>query len=279
MPGGNHNYQRTQELKKFFREFYQPVVINYFDNITEENWNEQYADKGFTKAEAKKLFLIDPLKDSIPAMKERAELFNAWFKPTPMPAMYAVPVARFDSEQPTYKPQVCLKFEKAYPMQETDKDDAGLFDAELSFRLQWEESSVSEAKIKSLAAIVKSKFANPLFKWKKGTKYYRYADDDRKYTLSCFGDTKTDAANLFATVVSVQGDTYNPSFLKTTESDKIYSQNPGSEVVLGKPQKKLRRRPIGLVQFAWAQFSWHKLRHPIILVDTTYRWPDPLLRA
>lgn len=189
-------------------------------------------------------------------------LFHSIIKGNELLPIYAIPVAKFKSEAVAYKPQCFLKF--VSDPNDDNMHERGVLEAEISFRLMWENTSVSQ--IKSLALKIHSELATPPYVWKKGVDILSYRDVKRGYELRLYVPSFQIGEAVVKKILNIQNHPFELEFCNYSESKSTFPVNPGTKVVLGKTQKKIRRRPIGNVTFYSADFDWGDLNEPIRLV-------------
>lgn len=187
---------------------------------------------------------------------------------------YGIPVAKFKSECVAYSPQCLLKFMRADSSDEREHEP-GVLEAEISFRLQWEEVTMS--KIEALARKIHQVFATPLFTWKKGTHIYSYRDLKKGYELRLYCYTPLEGQRVVKKILEIQGHLFDERYESHSESGATFPVNPGTRTVLGKTVPKIRRRPVGNVKFQFAQFDWGELNQPILLVGPPFGKASPVV--
>ncbi|MCL1474420.1 hypothetical protein [Argonema antarcticum] len=216
--------------------------------------------------------------DSAPIIGNRILLFQMYVgnaKAMQAP-LYGLPVSKFKSEAVAYQPQILLKF-VAYDSEDEPNHEKGILDTQISFRLKWSESEVTESRIKSVANNIYSIFATPLYKWKKGVEIFSYRDIKNGYELRIYCYSQAEGEQVCKQVLKIQNHTFNPDFVNESKSRKSFPANPGTRFVLGETKKKIRQRPIGTVRFHYAQFDWAELSEPILLVGAPYIGGDPVV--
>lgn len=254
----------TAIIRRFALLEHNPRVRQYFRDIDDG----EAANLEGGRALARQACLVDN-QDTIDIIQFKMWLFNDYIARSDNVPFYGIPVTRFHSESVEYKPQVLLYFQGN---KEDEDGQPGLLSAEISFRLFWEENSISMARLESLARKIKAEMATPRYRWRKGTEIVTYWKPADGFELRLYVVNKTEGIQVVRKIVSLSDKEFDPSCINRSESDRTFPVNPGTEVVLGKTQKKKRRRPIGDVTFEYAQFSWHKLAEPIILVNTGRRF-------
>lgn len=192
------------------------------------------------------------------------------------PPLYIQPVEEFQAKA-KYKPQITLYFE-----QDLSSIPEGKYPVEgyVSFRLHNETSqSISNSELTSLGNAIKREFgAGGGFRYSKGKKRFLYQEQDRGYDFRLHVVSESEARELITKVLSVRNHTPNWSELKEVRSEKTYSDNPGTEVILGKPRPRPRQRPTATVRFQYAEISIHGIPNSIVLYDRSGSRINSLVR-
>ena len=84
---------------------------------------------------------------------------------------------------------------------------------------------------------------------------FTYSDWSKGYQLQLLVKDVTEGRDLVGRILAIQNDT--PDWSKANKSANeaemtAYPTNPGTEVILSRPRKKARKRPIGNVRFQYA---------------------------
>ena len=253
----------TAIIRRFALLEHNPRVKRYFSNI--DDFEGELLENG--RALTRQACLVDS-NDTIDIIQFKMWLFNDYIAKSES-SFYAIPVARFHSESNEFKPQLMLYFQGN---KEDEDGDTGILSAEISFRLFWEESQVTELRLKSLATEIKARFATPRYQWRKGTEIVTYYKPSDGFELRLYVANKAEGVRVVKDVCRLAERPYDDNCINHSTSNRSFPVNPGTEMVLGKQQKKRRRRAIGEVKFEYAQFSWYKLAKPIILVNSGYRF-------
>lgn len=192
--------------------------------------------------------------------------------------LYGIPTGLYHQTF-KFRPQVCLYFKE--PLDEVDPDFHPLR-AQIQFRLMDEtETSITKAKLTTIANRVKSEFATGGrgYKWRKGKVLCRYQDPERGYSLQIYAFTITEGKEVVNKVLDLQS--HSPDWEKflVTESDSpstAYPTLPPNRNILGKATRIPRKRPVGNVIFQRATCSIWGLTKPVNLFDLTGRMFDAL---
>lgn len=195
------------------------------------------------------------------------------------PAIYGIPITSF-KEQRKYKPQI-----KLYFLEDAEDVDAGYspVDGEISFRLMNKDvNNMSMSELETIANKIKNLFAKPSFVWKKGKEMYSYTDWSKGYQLQLLCRNEAEAKKIVEQVLDIQGHT--PNWAKMNQNNNLepsesYPTVPPTETILGKRVKQARKRPVADVRFQCALFDSHELANPIVLVDRSGSYINPLVTA
>lgn len=177
-------------------------------------------------------------------------------------------------------PQVKLFFrENAF---EVDPDFLPLT-ATVSWRIVGESSDTfSRAKAESLANQIKNQFTIPTYyKWKKGKELYTYKDDSKGYNFQLYVFNKAEAVKVIRACMDINGGIYDEKLLNKHGSENpsdAYPTLPTRRRVMGEMVQQPRIRAVGNVTFLYAQLSLSGRIKPVTLVDTTYSFPNALVR-
>ncbi|MFB2921188.1 MULTISPECIES: hypothetical protein [Aerosakkonema] len=263
----------AEHIKRLYLQLHNPRVRRYFKQVPEDDIVQQ------GKASLKIGCLVRQ-DDSLIQAIARVLLFEITVGNSSrlQPPMYTLPVAKFKSETVTLKPQINLKF-----VGETDDEneyERGILDAEISFRLMWEESEITTTRLKALAKKIFNEFAKPSpFKWKKGPKIYSYRDLKNGYELRIYAFSHEEGRRVAKKILSIQYHSFEDQGANKSDNEGSFPVNPGTKRVLGKTVKKPRRRPTGEVRFHSAEFNWAEYPEPIKLVgpEANHRGLSPRL--
>lgn len=193
---------------------------------------------------------------------------NQLLESRPQAIVYGIPAAEVQ-EQRKFKPHVTLYFEQDI------KDITPGYSrvtGEISFRLMKEESTtLTEAKLKTLAQKIKSKFGGSTpFVWSKGKEYWTYTDPKRGYKLQLLCPSQEEAMRVIEQVLDIQGHSPEWEKLKINANVKAATAYPNTSdkaVILGKTRRLPRRRPLAKVKFRYAHILIWGITQPIELVS------------
>jgi hypothetical protein len=181
----------------------------------------------------------------------------------------------------TYMPQIKLFFRES----EFDTDPNFLpITATVSFRIAEETSeSFTKANAEVLAKKIETNFARPTpYKWKKGRELYTYKDEMKGYNFQIYAFSESEAKRVIRDCLSINGDSFKDellSFHASTQPSEAYPTLPPRKNVMGEMIQQPRKRPVGTVVFRYAQLHLQGRIKPVTLVDTTYGFPNALIRV
>ena len=253
----------TAIIRRFALLEHNPRVKQYFADIDDVEGSALISGRAL----ARQACLVDSY-DTLDIIHFKLWLFSEYINRQEA-EVYGIPIARFHSESNEFKPQVMLYFQGR---KEDEDGDSGILSAEISFRLFWEENTITKSRLQSLARQIKQQFATPNFQWRKGTEIVTYYKPSDGFELRLYVANKAEGIRVVQKVVALADKIFDPECINHSKSDRSFPVNPGTEMVLGERQRKRRRRPVGEVTFEYAQFSWHKLTKPIVLVNSGYRF-------
>lgn len=218
--------------------------------------------------------------DSIPQALMRMLLFyfvlrKAQDLQTPV---YGIPLPSYQ-EARKFRPQIQLYFqEDAQDIEEGYAPVTG----EITFRLMNESSeTLTESEVSAYANRVKNAFASGGgFRWAKGKLMCSYTDNPNGYKLQLLCRNKTEARRVVEQVLDIQQHAPNFKYLNVSENEEPaarYPTIPPNQLILGRARREPRARPIADVRFQYALLHIHGLPHPIVLVDRTGVFRQPLV--
>jgi hypothetical protein len=184
-------------------------------------------------------------------------------------------------ENVIYMPQIKLFFRES----EFDTDPNFLpVTATVSFRIASETSeSFTKANAEAIARKIQAKFANPTsYKWRKGKELYTYKDPPKGYNFQIYSFNEAIAKQLIRDCLSINEDSLKDELLSihtSTQPSEAYPTLPPRKNVMGEMVQQPRKRPVATVAFRYAQLHLPGRIKPVTLVDTTYSFPNALIRA
>lgn len=179
--------------------------------------------------------------------------------------IYGIPSTDFEIKF-NYYPQVKLHFKES--RYESSNNDRRPIRSEVSFR--WREDDFSTSNITTLANKIAGAFTKPAFKFSKGRLCYTYWDDQKGYRFTLYTSSETEARNIIQEVIKLQ-DPGTPDWDNNFREHKDNKNYLTQETVriMGETRKKPKRRPVGTVEFQYAELFIPGSTKPIILVDRT----------
>ena len=193
---------------------------------------------------------------------------------------YGVSIEAFDQEV-IYKPQITCYFSE-----EPAEVEPGYrrVEGELSVRLMDDlPTSLSQSNLQTYANRINTAFGQGNgFIWRKGKELYSYVDKADGIRFKILTRNQNDAIEIVQKLLSLINKNYNTSLLKKHEAvdpSSAFPTIPPNQTILGKTYREPRKRPIADVRFLYASLKIWGRGKPIILVDKTGYWNDPIIRA
>jgi hypothetical protein len=193
------------------------------------------------------------------------------------PPLYTIPSLAFQ-DHAKFKPQITLYFAEDY-----DDVEAGevKVTGEISIRLIKEtDSTLTNADVTSYANKIKTLFATGSgFIWRKGKYMFSYTDTEKGYRLKILATTEAEAKRIIEQVLDIQSHTPDWDNLNKNEAANTstkYPTVPPRKTILGKSRKMPRRRAVASVKFQYALLHIYGLPNPIVLVDRSWKYRDPI---
>lgn len=192
--------------------------------------------------------------------------------------VYGIPVTTFQ-EIRRFKPQVHLYFLEDYQDVEAGYSPVS---GEISFRLMNEtEQSLTEADLRTLGNKINTLFGSgSRFVWRKGKVMCSYTDRKKGYQLQLLCRNKEEGRRVIEQVLDIQSDSPNWKYMNVSENESVterFPTIPATETILGRPRRMPRARPIADVRFQYALLHIYGLPNPIILVDHSGIFRDPIV--
>ena len=217
--------------------------------------------------------------DSINDAKMRVQIFRDLVQQAHLkPDVYGVPMETY-KETVDFRPQVWMWFTQDRAAVPEGKPH---ITAEISFRLMDETpATINETKAKTIAENIAKEFvvAGNGYVFTKGKILLTYKDEALGYRLKVQASTELEGENVFKKVLGIQNHTYDSDKFTNHTPKKNSVNNPvGTEKVYGKDVPKKRYRPTGNVRFRYAVLELCSLHRDIILVDTTGKYRDALVK-
>lgn len=195
------------------------------------------------------------------------------------PPIYAVPEKKAVLRR--NRPQV-----KLYFLEDLTDVEFGTapVEGEVSFRLMSETTqSLTNSKIEQLAFKIRDTFATgDRYVWRKGKHMFSYSDWPLGYQLQLLVRDRTDGRDLAEKVLSLQNHTPDWSKANYSQNEEplsAYPYNPGTEMILGEPKKKYRKRPNVDVRFTAAFLFLSEQPNPVVLYDSQLLYKNPIVRS
>lgn len=193
---------------------------------------------------------------------------------------YGLPVRDFQEEL-KFKPQIMLYFRQDSIETTPEKPPVS---GEISIRIPSVTSTtITEAQIKAVAEIIKNKFADGRgFVWHKGKDMISYTDKPKGYKLQLLCKDEAEGRRIIEQILDIRGhspDWEKMNVKKNAVPGRTYPNVTDKEIILGRARRKPRNRPNATVRFQYALLHVWGIPRPIVLVDRTRRYRDPIIRV
>lgn len=193
--------------------------------------------------------------------------------------IYGIPEETF-KENVTLKPQIQLVFaQDTKDVPEGRRATAAIYNIKVHSGIP---EASWETEVKQLATKVRSEFAasSPTYTWEKGKNIYWYRDPDYGHNFKIYANSEADSQPLIKKMLDLQGQPFRLEGLTSSSPKRESENNPtGTILRFGKRRKKPRWRPRVIVRFRWATLIVPEINGDQMLVDTTGRHHDALIKA
>lgn len=177
-------------------------------------------------------------------------------------------------------PKVMLFFEEKL----TNRYDPNVLpplNAEVTFRyMKKTHDKFSEADALNLAKEIKSKFAKPIFYWKKGKNMFSYTDWEKGYQFQLEANDEAEARKVVEQTLDLQKhapDWEYFNIVRNGNPSKAFPDTRHTKTVMGEKVETPRRRPMATVHFKYACIWVAPKRKPTYLVHVQNKH-DPLVK-
>ena len=260
------NFSPTEHFQDLVRKVYNREVREWFRDFNDDD--DISTPRGTLRRGC--LHLED---DPIALTLGRMHLFDMQVRRLAEQPILGIPNEFFHQAR-EFVPQIILYFKEDAADVETGFQAV---DGIIRVRVRGETSdSISMSKAQSLANSIRSNFATGGgFVWQKGRTMLVYTDKAKQYQLQILCRSESAGKNVVDRVLDIQGDSPNWENAKLNEAlepGTTYPANPGTEVVLGKSRKRVRRRPVADVRFQHALLHVWGTEKPTVLVDRSGRF-------
>ncbi len=262
----------VESIQSFCRKYVNKKVKDFFKDISDDDDNKDSISKTTNGRIIARKICLHSDKDPLMLTASRLIIFHLTLgESLDKIPFYGIPIVNFD-ESVEYKPQVILYFEET--LKDAASNNRRPIKAQVGYRIvDGEEITVTD--VKNLAKKIKNTFASPKpLKFKKGRTKFSYRDKSKGYQFIISGNAEIEAEKIIKAVLSLNGHTYNEEILTDSESKKNWNSKKKKKKILGKEYEEPERRPIGNVQFTYAELKIHGLPKPEILVDVTGLHPN-----
>jgi hypothetical protein len=193
------------------------------------------------------------------------------------PPLYSIPSLDFQ-DHVRFKPQITLFFSE-----DIEDVDPGYtrVTGEISVRLKESIDTLSNADVNTLATKIKTLFGTGKgFAWKKGKQLYAYVDTEKGYRLKILAPNESEAKKVIEQTLDIQS--HSPDWDNLNQSVAVnpaqkYPTIPPKKTILGKSRKMPRRRPVATVYFRYALLHLYGLPNPIVLIDKSFKYDNPII--
>lgn len=261
--------QDVENFQSFCRKYINKTVKTHFRDVDEDNPDS--LSVAVPRQAIKRICLHS---DSDPLTLTVGRLLIWWVEARGLfdEYIYGIPSTDFEIKY-TYYPQIKLHFKEDRYLSVTNNRKP--IRSEVSFR--WRSEDFSTQNITALATKIQQDFARPIFKFDKGRECWTYWDDQKGYRFTVYVQTELDAKKIIEAAIRIQDDT-EPDWDKNLREHKSNVDYNIRETVrvMGENIKKPRRRPVGTVQFEYAELFIPGTTKPIILVDATGYRPQAI---
>lgn len=194
--------------------------------------------------------------------------------------VYGIPITGFQ-EARKFAPQIQLYFLE--DPQDVDQGYAPV-SGQITFRLMNQSSdTLTESELNSYALKIRTAFSTGNgFVWRKGKKMAAYTDRAKGYQLQLLVQDESEARRLIEQVLDIQNHTPDWGKLNLSENQNEGSRYPvvsGTDFILGRTRRRPRARPRADVRFQHAVCHIHGLPNPVVLVDRSRSFRNPLVRV
>jgi hypothetical protein len=249
-------------VQSFIRKYINKTIKAHFKDVSGDD--ESSLSKGAPRSAIK---LVCLHKDTDPITLTAIRLLIWWVEARGLleEFIYGIPSTDFEIKH-TYYPQVKLHFrENRYTSADNDRIPIR---SEISFR--WRSTDYSTANINSLKNKIKADFINPLFSFGRGKDCWTYWDDEKGYRFTVYVQSEAQAKKIIGQAIGIQ-DSEVPDWdnrLREHKNNVNYTV-PGTVTVMGETRRKPKKRPVGTVEFAYAELFIPGVIKPIVLLDHT----------
>ncbi len=196
-----------------------------------------------------------------------------------MPPMYAIPTEEYQ-ESVAFKPQILLFFAQDSAAVPEGRNPVL---ARLHIRVSNESNlSITPTDATNLARQIRDEFVigGNGYAWDKGKNLCTYRDRDLGYNLKLYAISDEVAETVIKKILAIRNHTFDSDNFTPSMPRRKSENNPtGTTLVYGKQVKKPRWRPTAKVRFRYASLHIHGLTQDVMLVDTTGKHRDALIRV
>lgn len=265
-----NNFSSWEHLQTVLMQVQNRIVKEEFSDLGGDDWDEDITTpRGSLRTAC-------TLRDTDSAIETKLKLDLFYFclgKARSLQApTYSIPISSYQTYR-RHKPQVHLNFREINPPKGYAPTGSTI-----SFRIMDENFTMAEAQV--LANKIKTEFmTGPGYLWRKGKKMWSYTDRVIGYQLQLLCINETEAKRVVTDVLALRNNTPKWKLFNLNQNDQEaerYPEVPPTEIILGKPHKQPRERPIHDSRFQYAQLTMHGLPEPLILCDRTNTYVEVL---
>jgi hypothetical protein len=272
------NFNHDQHLSTVIIRLQNKVVVKEFNDVGDDDWIPDIA----TARGSLRLACMLRTDDAIITILIRLWLFYGILRKAKdfHPAIFGIPSIDFQ-EKMIYFPQIQLYFEEKYSETATGYD---ILRTQVSIRLIGETSqSFTTAEATTIANKIKTLFnpGNIPFNFKRGKYLASYIDQVKGHHFQIYAFDETNAKKVIQHVLEIRGQTPDWKLLNlktNAEPTQSYPTIPQTKQILGKARKQPRKRPVGIVRFAYAVAHLYGMPEPLVLYDPDKRYTTSLVR-
>lgn len=266
LPEGANEWELLQDT---IRRTENKKILEFFRDLGGEDWEPDLSTREST------LRHVCTHKDDDSAIMTLMRMWvfyfgmlsNAPFK-TEQQIIYGMPSTTFHSTWRTH-PEV-----KLYFSEDSDDVEPG-YDpiwGEISYRLLNETAqTISMAQASQIGTRIMQNFgASGGYRWHKGWHKCTYLDKERGYDFRLLIFDRAEGERIIRDVLDLNNDTYRGSLFQYAEKgnpSEAFPTEPGNTTILGKVQKRPRRRARAYVRFRYAHLFLHGLTKPLLIAS------------
>jgi len=213
-------------------------------------------------------------KDSDPIMLTTLRLAIYWVEARGLfdEYIYGIPSTDFEIKY-NYYPQI--KFHFTESRYDSSTNNRRPIRSEVSIR--WRDGDFSTTNIDRLATRIHNDFAKPRLNFDRGRECWTYWDDRKGYRFTVYVKNELEAKKVIEAAVRIQDDE-EPDWDKNLREHKNGIDYTAQETVRvrGETKRKPKKRPVGTVQYNYAELFIPGVTKPLILSDASGYRPQAI---